>query len=116
MIMSGTKTLVNRSSSPLKVTLLGRNGADPSAPSDRKVTVDIPAGQTQPNVRYGDDQNPYLNGLIIALNNGSSSDEQTLRVLRRGDAGTLDNKLNANGILDINYDTSTNAISLTAHN
>lgn len=114
--MSGTKTLVNRSSSPLKVTLLGRKGDDPSTPSDRKVTVDIPAGQTQQNVRYGDDQNPYLNGLVIAISNGSSSDEQTLRVLKRGNVGTLDNKLNANSILDINYDESTNAISLSAHN
>lgn len=114
--MSGTKTLVNHSSLSLKVTLLGRNGSDPHTPSDRKVTVDIPAGQTKYDVRYGDDQNPYLNGLIIALNNGSSSIEQTLRVLQRGDVGTLDNKLNANSILDINYNESTNAFSLTAHN
>ncbi len=114
--MSGTKTLVNHSSSSLKVTLLGRNGSDPNTPSNRQVTVDIPAGQTKYDVRYGDDQNPYLNGLIIALNNGSSSIEQTLRVLQRGDVGTLDNKLNANSILDINYNDSTNAFSLTAHN
>jgi hypothetical protein len=114
--MAGTKTLVNRSSSPLTVTLLGREGNDPNTPSNRKVTVDIPAGQTRPDVRYGDDRNPYLNGLIITLNNGSSLDEQTLRVLRRGDVGTLDNKLNANSILDIDYDESTNAFSLTAQN
>lgn len=114
--MSGTKTLVNHSSSPLKVTLLGRNGSDPSAPSDRKVTVDIAAGQTKQDVRYGDDQNPYLNGIIIALNNGFSTEEQTLRVLKRGDAGTLDNKLNANSILDVNYNEPTNALSLSAHN
>jgi hypothetical protein len=114
--MSGTKTLVNKSSSPLKVTLFGRNGEDPSAPSDRKVTVDLPAGQTLQDVRYGDDQNPYLNGLVIALNTSSSTDEQTLRVLKRGGAGTLDNKLNANSILDINYSEPTNAFSLTAHN
>jgi hypothetical protein len=114
--MSGTKTLANKSSSPLKVTLLGRNGEDPNAPSDRKVTVDIPAGQTLHDVRYGDDHNPYLNGLVIALNNGSSTDEQTLHILKRGGPGTLDNKLNANGILDINYNEPTNAFSLTAHN
>jgi hypothetical protein len=114
--MAGTKTLVNNSSSPLKVTLLGREGDDPNTPSNRKVTVDIPAGQTRPDVRYGDDQNPYLNGLVIAMNNGSSSDEQTLHVLRRGNVGTLDNKLNANSVLDIDYDESTNAFSLTAHN
>ncbi len=114
--MSGTKTLANRSSSSLTVTLFGRNGSDPSTPSDRKVTVNIAAGQTLYDVRYGDDQNPYLNGLAITLNNGSSNVEQTLRVLRRGDVGTLDNKLNANSILDINYSESTNAFSLTAHN
>lgn len=52
-LMSGTKTLVNHCSSPLVVTLLGRNGADPSAPSDHKVTVNLLAGQTLQNVRYG---------------------------------------------------------------
>jgi hypothetical protein len=114
--MSGTKTLVNHSSSLLTVTLLGHSGSDPSTPCDRKVTVDIPAGQTKYEVRYGDDQNPYLNGLVITVNNGSSNVEQTLRVLKRGDVGTLDNKLNANSVLDINYDGSTNAFSLTAHN
>lgn len=114
--MAGTKTLVNKSSLPLRVTLLGREGDDPNTPSNRKVTVDIPARQTQPDVRYGDDKNPFLNGLIITQNNSFASDEQTLRVLRRGDAGTLDNKLNANSILDIDYNESTNAFSLTAHN
>ena len=114
--MSGTKTLINRSSSALQITLLGRNGSDPQTPSDRQVTVNIAAGQTLPQVSYGDDSNPYLNGLILTRDNTSSKDTETLRVLQRGDAGTLDYKLNTNGILEFNYDLSTNAFSVTAHN
>ncbi len=114
--MSGTKTLINRSTVALQVTLLGRNGSDPQAPSDRQVTVNIAAGQMLPQVSYGDDANPYLNGLILTRDNTSSQDIETLRVVQRGDVGTLDNKLNANGTFEFTYDPSTNAFSVIAHN
>jgi hypothetical protein len=59
--MSGSKKLVNKTGVTLKYRLDVRQGDNPQ---NRKGTVDgsLDAGQTD-TVQYGDDQNPYLNGV-----------------------------------------------------
>ncbi|QBD76698.1 hypothetical protein EPA93_12065 [Ktedonosporobacter rubrisoli] len=114
--MAVTKTIVNRSSQQLRVTFLVRNGDDPNTPSDRKVSVDIPAGEMQEHIRYSDERNPYLNGVIIQLQDATSSIQQALYVLQRGKAGTMDYKLNTNTIFEISYSENENSFAMEAHN
>lgn len=114
--MAGTKTLVNHCDRPIVVTLLTRMGDDPHTASIRRVCVTIPAMQTMPDVQYGDDQNPYLNGMILLITDGSMITEETMSILDRGGPGTLDNKMNASSVFDIGFDTATNSFTFTSHN
>lgn len=112
---SGVKEIVNTSNETIEVTLLAREGSDPQNPCNRQVSATLAAHQKQ-ELRYGDDQNPYLNGIIMAHKDGHAEEQETLRVLRRGDAGSLDNKLNAYNTLEIALHPDTESFSLHARN
>ncbi len=114
--MSGVKTLVNQCDSDITITLFGREGSDPMTPSDRRTTVTVPAHGTDTDVRYGDDQNPYLNGLEITWDDPDQVVIETLIVIKRGDDGTLDNKLNAYDTLIISFNSSLSQFTLTSEN
>ena len=113
--MSGTKTLVNNCSGAILVTLLTRAGDNPHTPTVRGACADIGAGQST-NVTYGDDRNPFLNGIIVLTTNGSMYSEQSWTVIERGGPGTLDALLNTNSVVEIGFNTETNSFTLTAHN
>jgi len=89
------KKLVNQSGLTLTVECVTRQGSDPSQ-SGIIVTT-----QLQPNARqtieYGNDQNPYLNGVIVSsCSNGAFANGAQL-VQVRGSA--FDNVLNTNDTL-----------------
>src|SRR6185312_14200083 len=107
--MGGVKTLINRSSEPLRVTLIGREGENPGVSLYFQASVYIQPGQTLHEVRYGDDRNPYLGGMSIELANQASMIGQTLIIFQRCDVGTLDHKMNGNSVFEISYDANTNA-------
>lgn len=113
--MSGTKTLINASPNAIEVTLVGRRGSDPSSDLPA-VTVQIPAGGTAYDVRYGDDQNPYLNALSITTADGDAKAINNLRATQTGGPGTLDNRLNAFSVFKIVADPDQAAFSLTSGN
>lgn len=114
--MSGTKTLINGSRNAIEVTLIGRKGSDPNGGDLPPVTVKIPAGGTAANVKYGDDQNPYLNAVSVTTGDSDSKSAENLRVVQRGGAGTLDNRLNAYSVFRIVADPDQAAFSLTSSN
>lgn len=114
--MAGVKTLINRSSAPLRVTLIGREGENPGLSLYFQASVYIQPGQTLHEVRYGDDRNPYLGGMSIEHANQSSMIGQTMAIFQRGDVGTLDHKMNSNSVFEINYDDNTSCFSFIAHN
>ena len=113
--MSGTKTIVNASRNAIEVTLIGRKGSDPQAGDLPPVTVKIAAGASA-NVRYGDDQNPYLNAVSVTTGDSDSKGAENLRVVQRGGSGTLDNRLNAFSVFKIVADPDQAAFSLTSGN
>ncbi len=113
--MSGTKTLVNNCSGTILVTLLTRAGDNPQTPTVRRVCADIGVGQ-RADVTYGDNQNPYLNGIIVLTTDGSMYTKQSWTVIERGGPGTLDALLNTNSVVEISFNTATNSFTLTAHN
>jgi hypothetical protein len=113
--MAGVKTVINRSSVPVRVTLLGRSGDNPNISTEHQGTAHIGAGQ-QTSITYGNDSNPYLNGVVLQFSDASSTIEQSLEVFQRGGSGTLDGKLNTNSILEITYNVDSNSFSLSAHN
>lgn len=113
--MAGVKTVINRSSVPLRVTLLGRSGDNPNISSEHQGTAYIGASQ-QTSITYGNDSNPYLNGVVLQFSDASSAIEQSLEVFQRGGAGTLDGKFNTNSIFEITYNVDSNSFSLSAHN
>jgi len=103
--MSGSKTLHNTSKSAIDVTLIGRIGSEPGK-DGKSVSINLKAGETKSLV-YGDDQNPYLNAIQLSWNDGNSQAAQQVRILKRGDSGTIDNTLNAFGTLKFNFDPET---------
>lgn len=113
--MSGTKTLINGSRNAIEVTLVGRKGSDPLAGDLPPVTVKIDPGATA-NVRYGDDQNPFLNAVSVTTGDSDSKGAENLRVVQRGGSGTLDNRLNAFSVFKIVADPDQAAFSLTSSN
>jgi hypothetical protein len=113
--MSGTKTILNGSRNAIEVTLVGRKGSDPLAGDLPPVTVKIAAGG-RADVRYGDDQNPYLNAVSVTTGDSDSKGAENLRVVQRGGSGTLDNRLNAYGVFKIVADPDQAAFSLTSSN
>ncbi len=113
--MSGTKTIVNASRNAIEVTLIGRKGSDPQAGDLPPVTVKIDAGG-RADVRYGDDQNPYLNAVSVTTGDSDSKGAENLRVVQRGGSGTLDNRLNAFSVFKIVADPDQAAFSLTSGN
>lgn len=114
--MSGTKTLINGSRNAIEVTLVGRKGSDPNGGDLPPVTVKIAAGATAQNVKYGDDQNPYLNAVSVTTGDSDSKAAENLRVVQRGGAGTLDNRLNAYSVFRIVADPDQATFSLTSSN
>ncbi|HEX6750280.1 MAG TPA: hypothetical protein VF092_23505 [Longimicrobium sp.] len=114
--MSGTKTLTNGSKAAIEVTLVGRRGADPSNGDLPPVTVTIAAGSTARDVRYGDDQNPYLNAVTVHIVDPNARASDEMRVTRRGGAGTLDHRLNAYSVFKIVSEPEQAAFSLTSSN
>lgn len=113
--MSGTKTLVNASPNAIEVTLIGRRGSDPNGGDLPPVTVKIAAGG-RADVRYGDDQNPYLNAVSVSTGDGDAKGAEDLRVIQRGGPGTLDNRLNAYSVFKIVADPDKAMFSLDAGN
>jgi hypothetical protein len=113
--MSGTKTVINRGSVPVRVTLLGRLSDNPSISSAYQGAAYIGAGQ-QASITYGNDANPYLNGVVLQFSDASSNVEQSLEVFQRGGSGSLDGKLNTNSIIEVTYNADSNSFSLSAHN
>jgi len=112
--MSGSKTVINKSSLPLRVTLVGRQGDTPNLSASNQGTAYIEAGK-QAVISYGSDRNPYLNEIHLQFSDESSTIEQSLLVSQRGNVGTLDNKFNANSVFELNYNPSANSFSLAAH-
>jgi hypothetical protein len=113
--MSGTKTIMNSSPIAVSVVLRGRQGADPSGGSLPPVTATIQPKQSV-TLRYGDDQNPYLNSLDVEENSNGSDLRQSFATTSRGGPGTLDNLFNANGTLVVAYNAASYSFGLTAHN
>jgi hypothetical protein len=114
--MSGTKTLVNASRGPIEVTLIGRKGSDPSGGDLPPVTVKLQPGQTLPNVKYGSDQNPFLNAVQVHAMDPDSNGSDQVRVTKRGGSGTLDNRLNAFSVFKIVADPDQAQFSLSSSN
>jgi hypothetical protein len=114
--MSGTKTLVNGSPAAIEVTLIGRKGSDPKGGDLPPVKVKIAPGQTARDVRYGDDQNPYLNAVRVTVADPDATGDDTLRVTARGGSGTLDNRLNAFSVFKIVSDPDKGTFNLSSSN
>ena len=113
--MSGTKTIVNNSSQTLLVTLVARASDNPQNPTVREVCANIGPGERK-TLTYGDDSNPYLNGLTLLVTDGSSYIEQSWLVIQRGGPGTIDSMLNANSVVEIDFNTASKSFSVTVHN
>src|SRR5579859_2358365 len=107
--MSGVKTLVNNCGWMILVTLLTRAGDNPQAPTVRRVSANIGSGERSA-VTYGDDQNPYLNGMVVLTTDGSMYAEQSWTVVGRG--GPVDNLFNGNSVVEIGYNTATQSFTL----
>lgn len=78
------KNLVNNSDSDLNVALLVRKGQQPGT-NLATVRVAVPAGQTV-RAQYGDESNPYLDGVNIRWIVSGTTANQRQVVTRRGSA------------------------------
>jgi hypothetical protein len=93
--MWGQKQLVNDTRYDLTITLNIRLSADPRYNAGKK-TISMRPGEST-RVIYGDERNPFLNGIeMIAILNGSIIATQELVITRGSD---FDNKLNVNDTL-----------------
>lgn len=91
------KTVNNRSAATLQIGFLVRQGADP-ANFDGVVYFTIRPGETR-TVTYGNQQNVFLNGVVISTIFNGDIYTKTQIVTVRG--SQLDNLLNTNSIIDI---------------
>jgi hypothetical protein len=113
--MSGTKTITNNSGVAISVVLRGRVGADPHSGSLPPVSGSVPAHESR-SFTYGSDQNPYLNSLQVEESSNGADVSQAFDCLARGGPGTLDNLLNTNDTLVVNYTPGNYSFELSAHN
>lgn len=99
----GAKLFVNNSKENLTVTLLIRQGDDPTTPSLTQV-FQLDAGERK-EVSYPE---TYLNGLTFNWNDavGEAENSLTKKVSKRGVAPTFDALLNTNSIITINSVTA----------
>jgi hypothetical protein len=88
------KILVNKSGTDMSnVALQTRQGSDPSHAGPVVQVGPLKNGESK-KVSYGDDQNPFLNGITIVFASSGSNAEQNQIVTTRGSA--WDNTLNTN--------------------
>lgn len=93
----GQKRLVNQTGSPLQVTLRVRKSADPRENLGAK-SVSMNAGDDI-RVTYGDDANPFLNGIeLVAFRDGAVLARQDVVILR---GSPLDNELNTRDTISL---------------
>jgi len=93
--MSGSKILVNKTGSYIEGVLNVRKGSNPQ---DHLKNVDfsLDVGQTK-TVQYGDDQNPFLNGVSYEYKPSGSLVSFSAQVATRG--SQWDNVFNTNSTL-----------------
>ncbi|AIO69520.1 hypothetical protein [Burkholderia oklahomensis] len=89
------KNLVNQSGLPLSIELVTRQGSDPSQ-SGATIAVSLAVNGKQ-TVEYGNNQNPYLNALVISSSANGAFANGSQIVTTRG--STWDNVLNTNNTL-----------------
>ena len=103
------KLFVNHTGHPLKVQLIVRQGDDPMLNAD-PVDFDMGAGKdcdeggNPDNVKlvsYGDENNIYLNGIVVGFEDDGSEGMQRFQVIQRG--VPLDDKLNTNNTIMFVY-------------
>lgn len=95
------KILINNSEKDLLVYLLTRKGDDPKHDGP-EVEVRLPKGKTE-RVAYGDDHNPYLNGLALKWEDSISIGKITQRVPPGHRGSDWDDTLNTNDTLTIKH-------------
>lgn len=104
------KNLVNKSGSDLLVALLVRKGSTPGTLLDT-VRIKVPAGQTV-RATYGDDADPYLDGINVTFEQTGSTANQKQVVTSRGSA--WDDLLNGNDTLTFGKLTTPAAVGSNA--
>ncbi len=96
------KIVINNSGQDLTVSLLTRQGSDP-VHSGETISQYI-ENKGSYRFQYGNDENPFLNGVTIAWQNNDSNASQAENVTVRG--GAWDNTLNTNDTLTISGATT----------
>jgi hypothetical protein len=101
--MSGKKSFTNHSNFDLRVTLLVRQGDDIGKPSLEETFL-INSKQKDLEVKYGNDQNIFLNGLVFNWKDPKTQSMQTMRqeVIATGVKPTFDWELNTHSKIAIN--------------
>ncbi len=108
--MSGTKTFVNNTPSPVSVSLFVRQGDNPANQLGTTAFTLTKGQQTQ--IQYGSSSNPFLNGYSLVAGFSGDVFNQDATVTSRG--SSLDNQLNTNSVIEINF--ANNSFSISAHN
>lgn len=109
--MNGTKLFVNSTDIDLQVTLLLRKGQDPTQSAGFK-EFELPPAQSL-SVQYGDDTNPFLNGIsLMGIFSGEGQGLQEFVVDRSSD---LDNRLNGNNRVEFQFENGSLDIFTTKH-
>ncbi|WP_043995922.1 hypothetical protein, partial [Microcystis aeruginosa] len=74
---SGSKTIHNSTPFTLNVTIIGRNGSEPSKDGNY-VSASI-APNASYTLQYGNDQNPYMNVLRFSISGQGMMDDTLLQ-------------------------------------
>lgn len=92
-----TKIFVNNTDTDINITLLIRQEKNIAAPSLKQV-FDLKAGESK-LVRFGDEMNQYLNGLILQWKDQVTQSLKTIsqEILDTGVSPSYDWTLNTNG-------------------
>lgn len=108
--MSGSKKLVNKIGAYTNIVLNVRKGSNPQDHL-KDVNVSLNPGETK-TVQYGDDQNPFLNGVSYEYKPDGSLVSFSAQVATRGSA--WDDVFNTNNTLT--FVTITPAASISGSN
>lgn len=101
--MSGNKTLENRTGMDLSVVLTVRKGSDPSD-TWKTVSAGLGDGDSK-TVDYGNDENPYLNG--IEVNGVDGGELLSTRAVTSQRGTEVDDGLNTNDTVVVTRDGAT---------
>jgi hypothetical protein len=115
-VFAGAKQVCNQSSITVVAKLTGRVGPDPSGGDLPAVAHAVMPLQCVTITYSTNPADPFLNDFSVAVLVGKSTVSEVLDIGKTDRGGVVDNSLNTNSIVDVNFSASNYSFTMSWHN